>query len=68
MRKDLWEGLVSIASSHNEPWLLAGDLNVITSPEEKSGGAFGSHSPFYLVEDIKVWNWLVRFSIGNADL
>jgi hypothetical protein len=35
----MWEDLLSIANTMNEPWLLAGDFNDIACEEEKKGGA-----------------------------
>ncbi|XP_061370265.1 uncharacterized protein LOC133312983 [Gastrolobium bilobum] len=38
-RKLLWEELRSFAHQNAKPWLVAGDLNEITSANEKRGGA-----------------------------
>lgn len=37
-RRILWEELKVIADNMNQPWLLAGDFNDITSYHEKKGG------------------------------
>ncbi|XP_071939022.1 uncharacterized protein [Coffea arabica] len=40
-RRPLWEAMESVASSvsHNQPWVAAGDFNVIASAAEREGGA-----------------------------
>ena len=39
LRKDLWSDLAQLAGTITEPWLIAGDFNVILSPDEKRRGA-----------------------------
>lgn len=38
-RMDLWNHIIDISSTMDLPWLVAGDFNIISSPEEKRGGA-----------------------------
>ncbi|XP_070030068.1 uncharacterized protein [Nicotiana sylvestris] len=38
LRKQLWADLVNFAGSLNGPWVVIGDFNVISEPEEKIGG------------------------------
>lgn len=38
IREILWSELATIAMSHSEPWLIAGDFNDFLSSDEKSGG------------------------------
>ncbi|XP_074315500.1 uncharacterized protein LOC141651700 [Silene latifolia] len=37
-RKDLWTKLENIASNSHGPWVMAGDFNMVISPDERMGG------------------------------
>ncbi|XP_059285183.1 uncharacterized protein LOC132038547 [Lycium ferocissimum] len=37
-RRELWESLEDLSININEPWMIGGDFNVITSEKEKYGG------------------------------
>lgn len=38
-RRILWEKVTCLAPSSSTPWCIGGDFNIITSPEERAGGA-----------------------------
>ncbi|MCH82272.1 hypothetical protein A2U01_0003073 [Trifolium medium] len=50
-RNALWDELKVIASSMNEPWLLAGDFNDIMTADEKKGGAAASRRKCNIFRD-----------------
>lgn len=46
-RRFVWDDLVSIGVTRNEPWLLLGDFNELMSNAEKEGGAIRHESTFW---------------------
>ena len=51
-RQEVWDRLVEIGLSRNEPWLLAGDFNELMSNEDKLGGAVREESSFWGFRDM----------------
>lgn len=65
-RNRVWEQLLGIGLTRNEPWLLVGDFNELMSNKEKLGGAVRDNSTFWdfrhMAENCKIKE--LR-SIGN---
>ncbi|KAL9670814.1 hypothetical protein QQ045_008372 [Rhodiola kirilowii] len=54
VRKSLWEELVDLSEGIDIPWLVAGDFNVISSWDEKSGGNRSDESHLHDFNDFQV--------------
>ncbi|KAL9668229.1 hypothetical protein QQ045_002606 [Rhodiola kirilowii] len=54
VRQRLWADLIDTSSRMNIPWLVAGDFNVVSTWEEKSGGNRSDDSPLQEFNDFQL--------------
>ena len=59
-KKKVWECLLALLESHQEPWMCFGDFNFVLNEDEALGGKKGSSSTNYLKE--------LMFKVGAIDL
>ncbi|KAH0712733.1 hypothetical protein KY289_008692 [Solanum tuberosum] len=61
LREDLWDELRNIAKNCNTPWIVRGDFNCITDPDEKRGGI-----PHRMSESMPLINCMMDCEISDA--
>ncbi|KAG7582623.1 Zinc knuckle CX2CX4HX4C [Arabidopsis suecica] len=58
LRQDVWDNLINIGLTRNEPWFVVGDLNGIWDNSEKLGGPARDESSFFpfrnMVQDCRL--------------